>query len=244
MRRMSELDSAKPTVRRAVLVFADSLAKDLARRAWSKRLSALLSVPRFDSQQIDADVHLFTTGPAARMPFSGAMVHAQHGKTFGERLSNAFDELTQLGYDQIVIVGRDCPELTATDIQDAFFALQKSRAVLGPDHRGGCYLIGLHATDRALLGGIRWQKNTDFQQLLTRIGIDDIVSLAVKFDLDSLEDVNRLASRCHVWKLLLQSVLFQIKRFTLRVSCPRIAVNQRTRWQIPPPSILRSFVAY
>src|SRR5690242_6932028 len=100
---MSEPNSVKSIVRRAVLVFADSLAKDLARRAWSKRLSALLSVPRFDSQQIGADVHLFTTGAAARMPFYGATVHPQHGKTFGERLTNAFDELARRGYHQIVI---------------------------------------------------------------------------------------------------------------------------------------------
>src|SRR3954463_8606445 len=120
MRHMSELDSANPTVRRAVLVFADSLAKDLARRAWSKRLSALLNLPRFDSQQIHADVHLFTTGIATRLPFSGATVHAQRGQSFGERLSNAFDELAQRGYDQIVIIGRDCPELGAVDILDSF----------------------------------------------------------------------------------------------------------------------------
>jgi glycosyltransferase A (GT-A) superfamily protein (DUF2064 family) len=241
---MSEPDSANPTVRRAVLVFADSLAKDLNRRGWSKRLSSLLNLPRVDSQQIDADVHLFTTGIGARVPFGGATVHAQRGKTFGERLSNAFDKLAQRGYEQIVIVGRDCPELTVTDIQDAFRALRKSRAVLGPDHRGGCYLIGLHATDRALLDGIQWQQNTDFYQLLTRIGMDHIVCLAVKFDLDSLADVNLIASRSHSWTLLLQSLLCQVKRFTLRVPRPSIQPDQRTRWQIPPPSILRPFAAH
>src|SRR5438067_12270633 len=235
MRHMSELDSAKPTVRRAVLVFADSLAKDLARRAWSKRLSALLNVPRFDSQQIDADVHLFTTGPAARVSFHGATVHAQHGKTFGERLTNAFDELARRGYDQIVIVGRDCPELTVTDIQDAFSALQESRAVLGPDHRGGCYLIGLHATDRALLDGIRWQQNTDFQEIRDRAGASHTTCLCTKFDLDSLDDVRALSLHSRAWRALIDSLLTASS--VQRVDATALSSDQNTRisWQTPPP---------
>jgi hypothetical protein len=232
---MSEPDSAKPTVRRAVLVFADSLAKDLNRRAWSKRLSPLLNLPRFDSQQIDADVHLFTTGIGARLPFSGAIVHAQHGKTFGERLSNAFDELAQRGYHQIVIVGRDCPELSAVDILDAFSALNESRAVLGPDHRGGCYLIGLHATDRALLDGIQWQQNTDFDELLNRVGAAQTICLSTKFDLDSLDDVRALSIHSRTWRALIDSLL--APSLVHRIATTTISTDHHTRisWQTPPP---------
>src|SRR5438552_5625985 len=124
---MSEQNQPKSIVRRAVLVFADSLAKDLSRRRWSRRLAALLRVPEFDSSEIGADVHVFTSG-------------RQHGSTFGERLSNAVKDLAQSGYEQIVIVGRDCPQLNADDIRSAFERLGQNRAVLGPDHRGGCYL--------------------------------------------------------------------------------------------------------
>jgi glycosyltransferase A (GT-A) superfamily protein (DUF2064 family) len=232
---MSELDSTKPTVRRAVLVFADSLAKDLSRRAWSKRLSALLNVPRFDSQQIDADVHLFTTGIAARMPFHGATVHAQYGESFGERLSHAFDELARRGYDQIVIVGRDCPELSAADILDAFAALNESRAVLGPDHRGGCYLIGLHANDGALLDGIPWQQNTDFDELLHRVGASQTVCLATKFDLDSLDDVRALSIHSRPLRALIDSLLAPSRG--RRIDTITISTDAYTRlsWQTPPP---------
>src|SRR5690242_11179082 len=99
---MSELNSPKSIARRAVLVFADSLAKDLSRRGWSRKLATLLRVPEFDSVQIGADVHVFT---ASR----------QRGTSFEEKLSNAVEDLANDGYDQIVIVGRDCPELRADD---------------------------------------------------------------------------------------------------------------------------------
>jgi glycosyltransferase A (GT-A) superfamily protein (DUF2064 family) len=218
------------------------LAKDLSRRAWSRRTGALLQIPRLDSRQLDADVHLFTSSPSARIPFQGAIVHAQRGRGFGERLSNAFDELSRQGYQQIVIVGRDCPELNAEDIHDAFAALDKGCAALGPDHRGGCYLIGLHASDAALLRDIDWQHDTDFHQLLARSG-DDTVCLSIKIDLDSLEDLNRIASRSHSWKLLLQPLLGQLKQFILAVLSPSTRDCQRARWQLPPPSVLRLDVA-
>jgi glycosyltransferase A (GT-A) superfamily protein (DUF2064 family) len=169
------------------------------------------------------------------VPFHGATVHAQHGKTFGERLSSAFDELAQRGYDQIVIVGRDCPELTVTDIRDAFSALYESRAVLGPDHRGGCYLIGLHATDRALLDGIHWQQNTDFRELLNRVGASQTVCLATKFDLDSLEDVRALSIHSRAWRALIDSLLAPPRVHRIGTIIISTDHHARISWQTPPP---------
>jgi uncharacterized protein len=217
---MSEPESAKP-VRRAVLIFADALAKDLSRRGWSRKLSGLLNVPTIDAAKVDADVHVF--GP-----------RRQRGANFGERLSNAVEDLAQLDYDQIVIVGRDCPDLTCADIEDAFSHLPTSRAVLGPDHRGGCYLIGIHASDRALLADIRWQQDTDFAEIAGRFGADHVAVLAMKIDLDSSEDLRLLN-----WSLdlLPESITPCIDG----IAPARVHVLQR--WQLPPPSILSSLRA-
>ena len=48
-------------------------------------------------------------------------------------------------------MGRDCPGLGALDIERAFAELTSKKLVLGPDHRGGCYLIAFRIADRMVL---------------------------------------------------------------------------------------------
>ena len=120
--------------------------------------------------------------------------------------------------------------------RDTHRALNQSRVVLGPDHRGGCYLIGLHASDRTILDGIAWQQNTDFAELVRRAGADRALCLAVKFDLDCLADVLALAKRSRTWRALIESLLISIE-FCVDIISPSSLRRQRIAWQTPPPLI-------
>jgi hypothetical protein len=81
--------------KRAVLVFADNLGVDLARRHLPSAAERLLCGHDAAARLNGADVHLFTTGAAASR--SGARVHAQAGATFAARLENATRTLAALG---------------------------------------------------------------------------------------------------------------------------------------------------
>jgi hypothetical protein len=261
--------------RGAVLIFANSLAADLARRGWSRRMAGALEIPRIDGNAVGADVHVFTPAgsasadrfgkPEVRNPKSESMTddevrnssfvidsdfelrnsdfshnpsaeadptesHPQRGRDFGQRLENAVEELAALGYDKIVIVGRDCPELSQEDVASALAALDEHRLVIGPDHRGGCYLIAIHARDRQLLHHVRWQNDTDCEALLDRFGREDALVLEVKVDVDGTGDlrlVKRLARLIDVG--MVRSV---------PVCEPKGAYLELiSRWQRPPPGI-------
>lgn len=67
----------------------------------------------------------------------------QHGNTFGERLSDAFSQIFNLGYRQVIAIGNDCPTLSAKNLTQAAEQLSKNNAFLGPAADGGLYLIGL-----------------------------------------------------------------------------------------------------
>ena len=66
----------------------------------------------------------------------------QRGTTFGERLTHATREVFAVGYGNVLIVGNDCPTLRPEDLRAAARHLENGRPVLGPDRRGGAYLIG------------------------------------------------------------------------------------------------------
>lgn len=186
-------DAARPiSGKAAILIFANAQQRDLRRRGLPASAAGLLALPHLHGLAAPADLHWFTDRPTAARP-AGWSVHRQQGRNFAERLENAVEDLARRGYDRIVILGRDCPELTAADVDAALALLQSRRLVLGPDHRGGCWLIAIHAADRTLLHGIRWERNTDAGELCRRFGDAHATLLATKFDLDDLPDLFILA---------------------------------------------------
>ncbi len=230
--------------RRALLIFADSAHTDCKRRGWPSAFRILLETQSFTFEEnCGFDLHLFTSRGRHRRVGSSLQVHFQCGVSFADRLENAIESLVQLGYQEIVIVGRDCPELEQSDIFEAFELLAQHRLVLGPDHRGGCYLIGIHANDRGKLHGICWQRNTDFRQILERFTNQDVYQLYVKIDLDTLSDVwllRRSRSRWNIVAELLRKLLLTCRFFLRRTARIYPIEKQRECWQLPPPVIQTS----
>lgn len=69
--------------------------------------------------------------------------HSQKGRTFGERYTNAFQDLFDRGYSKVVSIGNDCPDLTAEILSAAIDRMQHNDLVVGPATDGGVYLLGL-----------------------------------------------------------------------------------------------------
>jgi glycosyltransferase A (GT-A) superfamily protein (DUF2064 family) len=222
---------------RALLIFAEKAHVDLAQRSFPIAASPLLNLPAFGSEfSATIDVHLFTS--AREESVADRSIHRQVGRTFAERFEHAIETVARLGYDEVVAVGRDCPALRALDIERAFAELKSKKLVLGPDHRGGCYLIAFRSADRGLLRDVRWKRNTDCAQLLRRAGTARVFLLPVKHDLDSWSDLRIFARAdgplARLAAFLLNSVATAGDRARHFVS---VALRQyRIRQQMPPPA--------
>jgi glycosyltransferase A (GT-A) superfamily protein (DUF2064 family) len=225
--------------RRALLIFADSSHTDSKRRGWPGAFRILLETQSFNFEEsLGFDLHLSTSRGFHRSFSSSLRVHLQDGVSFGQRLENAVESLAKLGYREIVIAGRDCPDLELRDILRAFEELDRHALVLGPDHRGGCYLIGIHASDRMKLRAVQWQRNTDFRALLKRFGPQNAFRLAVKMDLDTWGDIRLLARSASRWRHLAGFLLCSEKAnwTTSNLSDGKDPMlSQRIDWQLPPP---------
>lgn len=68
----------------------------------------------------------------------------QVGHSFGERFAHAFQQVFDDGFDYVISVGNDIPQLRAHHIKHAAEQLQSGNAemVLGPDADGGTWLMG------------------------------------------------------------------------------------------------------
>ncbi|MFQ5456642.1 MAG: DUF2064 domain-containing protein, partial [Nitrospirota bacterium] len=56
----------------------------------------------------------------------------QKGIDLGKRMENAMNLLFYRGYDKVIIIGSDSPNLPVQYIKEAFFKLNKKEIVIGP----------------------------------------------------------------------------------------------------------------
>ena len=100
-------------------------------------------------------------------------IKQQRGSDLGERMANALQEALT-NYQQIVIVGTDCPELTSEYLLKAFSRLkQGTTVVIGPAHDGGYVLLGLRCYAPSLFTNINWGSNQvlfETRQKLQQLG--------------------------------------------------------------------------
>lgn len=137
--------------------------------------------------------HSEKTARDSGLPCFTISSHLQTGNSFGEKLANAFAGIYQLGFENVIAIGNDCPTLTHKDLHQAAFNLQNKDAVIGPAKDGGLYLIGLNRNFliTPLFENIPWgtrNVSTAFVQYLNTINANYTIS-EKKSDLDHSSDI-------------------------------------------------------
>ena len=120
-------------------------------------------------------------------------LHVQSAGDLGARMAAAFEWAFDGGAARVVLIGTDTPDLSRGDVLHAFESLRTSDLVVGPSLDGGYYLIGLPRPIPALFERIPWSTPAVLGETLNRaesLGLR-AAPLAVKADIDTLEDVRR-----------------------------------------------------
>jgi rSAM/selenodomain-associated transferase 1 len=81
---------------------------------------------------------------AAAVTAGGGLLR-QVGDDLDERLRHGFQALRELGYERIVVIGSDSPQIRAEWVRETFGALRNDDVMIGPARDGGYYLLGLRA---------------------------------------------------------------------------------------------------
>lgn len=117
----------------------------------------------------------------------------QVGDTFGEKLSNGFKFVFDQGFENVIAIGNDCPELTSSILEKTIGMLQKNEVVLGPSKDGGLFLIGLSrsAFNKAAFESLPWQTDQllkSYIQLCNET-FKKLGLLRTLFDVNNYQDV-------------------------------------------------------
>ncbi|SDZ91808.1 TIGR04282 family arsenosugar biosynthesis glycosyltransferase [Microbulbifer marinus] len=92
----------------------------------------------------------------------------QGGGDLGQRLWRAAKRAREAG-ESVLLLGTDCPQLSAERLCRAAATLRKSDAVIYPTRDGGYALFGLNRAEAGLFENIRWSTAVVAQQTRQRL---------------------------------------------------------------------------
>jgi uncharacterized protein len=116
----------------------------------------------------------------------------QKGKDLGQRMNNAFEAIFELNYQNIAIIGTDCPGISAGIIEQAFEALENHAIAIGPAQDGGYYLLAMKEGFREIFEGIEWSTDTVFASTI-QICEQHKKSVKVLVELNDVDEEKDLA---------------------------------------------------
>jgi glycosyltransferase A (GT-A) superfamily protein (DUF2064 family) len=170
--------------------------------------------------------------------------HLQCGNHFGEKLSNAFEALYEKGFSSVIAIGNDSLNWHNINWNELFESLQQGHSVLGPNYRGGAYLIGIHKRnfDKASFQKLPWQQPVLYQALNKHLGENaTVLETAKERDFNTFHDLLLFikAQRHQINLKSIQSVL----RSILIVSTPssnnkkgkQLLSGFKARYTLRPP---------
>ena len=109
---------------------------------------------------------------------------------FGGKMKEAFSIVFEKGYQQAIIIGSDCLELSTAIIEEAFAVLKQKDIVLGPAADGGYYLLGMTKLVGFIFENKEWSTETVFNQTVEDLQRENISysKLITLTDVDTEED--------------------------------------------------------
>lgn len=138
----------------------------------------------------------------------------QVGFTFGERFTNAIVTVFEKGFDNIITIGNDTPQLQTQHLKNAAQQLALGNTVVGPSIDGGIYLLGLRKIDFdvATFKSFPWQHNSLVGCISNWLQGEatEVVKLPVFHDLDDEKDLKSILSHARSLSSLLIKLIISI----------------------------------
>jgi len=116
-----------------------------------------------------------------------ARFRLQRGRDLGERMHHALSR-----NPGAILIGTDCPELTAADLRRAARLLRGgAEVVIAPAEDGGYALIGARRVPAELFRGIAWGTSSVYEETVKRLKPHRWRALRMVWDVDRPQDLER-----------------------------------------------------
>ena len=151
------------------------------------------------AKEVNADVFVFYT-PRDKKEIlkkeldDEAVYLPQYGDDLGERMKNAIGICLRMGYEKVLLMGTDIPQIHPETLRDAFENLNKKDIVIHPTFDGGYYLIGMKKEYDSIWQVERYGTNTVIYDTLQHMKRERLLTSVgqMYYDVDDKEDLRHL----------------------------------------------------
>lgn len=147
----------------------------------------LVSITEKATANIDFEKHIYFSNEIIDSKWPSDKKFIQTGEDIGERMLNAFKDGFNKGFERIILIGSDLPNISEQIINSGFEALTQSEIVFGPALDGGYYLVGMNTLSSTIFINKPWSQPNLLNQTLSEI--KNYSLLEVLNDIDTIEDL-------------------------------------------------------
>jgi rSAM/selenodomain-associated transferase 1 len=167
------------------------LAKTIGNYSASEVYSELVQITEKATEQLQVDKRIYFSNAVVDTRWQNDFKAVQSGSDLGERMLNAFKQGFEDGYERIVLIGSDLPEISSLHILKGLKALETKDVVFGPAEDGGYYLVGLSKMNTTIFTNKPWSQPTLLQTTLQELQkLNSSVSMLEALnDIDTYEDL-------------------------------------------------------
>ena len=193
------------TSKTAILLFFQNVSEDASRKQLTPKKN--IGVNKLIFNHLNRFVSSVSHSTHLPVFYSSRLISEQKCD-FGKQLSNAIQSIFHKGFEKVICLGNDCPALGKVQIIDAAKKLQTTDTVLGPDQRGGAYLIGIskNSYDTNLFESLEWKTDRMFQSYLNKFKTQTITILETIADIHTYQELQTSNTLNYFIKYLFQII--------------------------------------
>lgn len=186
------------------------LAKTIGNQGAFDVYSELVKVTEHATENVSADKRIYFSDAVVDTKWKNDSKAVQQGIDLGERMKNAFQKGFEDGYERIVLIGSDLPDITANHINKGLDVLKENEVVFGPAEDGGYYLIGLSKMNKSVFENKPWSQTHLLEETLQELNKKQVTftTLDTLNDIDTYEDL--IASKFYQSNIQLQEKIKQL----------------------------------
>lgn len=186
------------------------LAKTIGNQGAFEVYKNLVEITEKATENISIDKRIYFSDAIIDTKWKNSYKAVQNGNNLGERMKNAFIKGFQDGYERIVLIGSDLPDINSKHIKNGLQNLKTNNVVFGPAIDGGYYLIGMTKMYDFIFDDKPWSKPHLLEVTLEELKQNNISFALLESlnDIDTFEDLK--ASNFYKSNIKLQQKILQL----------------------------------
>jgi glycosyltransferase A (GT-A) superfamily protein (DUF2064 family) len=194
----------------AILIFTQEASKEASRKMLTP--SKNQGINQLVFSKLNHFVNQTATAASSsstklKVFYSNRLISANKS-SFGKQLSLAVQAVFEKGFEKVICVGNDCPALNKNRILEAAEKLQTIDTVLGPDNRGGVYLLGVSRKDfkPEIFENLAWQSEKMLESYIEQADNQSISMLEALSDIHNFQELQTYTTSKYFIAFLLQII--------------------------------------